>query len=184
MTENQYTKGELAKKILKHLALGGAVIVCTAVPGMAQVLKMFAPKNRYERNKIGRSFRNLKRQKIVKIYVKNDKEVIEITERGKMRLLQYQFEDMKIKRPKPWDGRWRMIMFDIPVKKDRARKLLRLKLNELGFRQYQKSVFVAPFECKKEIDFIAHYLSLEKFIKYIAADYLDGQEILKKSFKL
>ena len=45
-------------------------------------------------------------------------------------------------------------MFDVPEKQRNKRDYLRHLLAFIGFVQYQQSVYVYPFECKKEIDLI------------------------------
>ena len=52
------------------------------------------------------------------------------------------------------DGEWRIVIFDIPEKFKKAREALRMKLKELGFLELQKSVFIFPYECEDEINFI------------------------------
>ena len=90
-----------------------------------------------------------------------------------------------IKRPKKWDKLWRVIIFDIPVEKNEARTALRRKLQEIGFYQIQKSVFVYPYPCEKEIMFIGKFFGVEKFIEIILAKSLGRRESrIKKFFKL
>ena len=65
-----------------------------------------------------------------------------------------------------------MVIFDIPEQHKRARESLRLKLKNLNFYQLQKSVFVFPYHCKNEIEFIAEFFRIKKFITYIEAKVL------------
>lgn len=44
-----------------------------------------------------------------------------------------------------WDGKWRALVFDIPEKRKRERKLLRYELYMTGFRRLQKSVWISPY---------------------------------------
>lgn len=43
-----------------------------------------------------------------------------------------------------WDNKWRILIFDIEEKSRIIRDLLRKKLKELGFAQWQESVYVTP----------------------------------------
>ena len=45
---------------------------------------------------------------------------------------------------RPWDGQWRMILFDVPQKKASARTRLRRSLAERGFGYLQNSVWITP----------------------------------------
>lgn len=60
-----------------------------------------------------------------------------LTDSGKDKALwkRMMFED------EPWDGKWRVVIWDIPEKRRMARDLLRYKLKQLGFSQLQKSIW-------------------------------------------
>jgi len=45
---------------------------------------------------------------------------------------------------KPWDKKWRLVVFDIPEKNRLARDALRKKLKELGFAPLQRSTWISP----------------------------------------
>lgn len=47
---------------------------------------------------------------------------------------------------KPWDGKWRIVVFDITEKEHRLRDYLREKLVSLGFGRLQESVYVTPLD--------------------------------------
>ena len=175
-------KIDITKIILKCLIAGGAVVAILALPGMAPVLKMFTKKD--SKYKLRNTIYNLKRTKMVKMYYKDGKEMIEITEKGKKRLLKYEFDEMKIKKPKKWDGLWRIVIFDIPEKRKKARNAINLKLKELGFHPIQKSTFIFPYECRNEIDFVAEHFFARKYINYIVAKEIDNSEKLMKIFKI
>jgi len=90
---------------------------------------------------------------------------------------------MKIER-KDWDGRWRIVVFDIPEKMRRSRDVLRDKLERLGFYELQKSVFVFPYQCEDEINFIIEYFNLRQYVRTGILEKIDNDLHLKKIFKL
>lgn len=47
---------------------------------------------------------------------------------------------------KPWDNKWRVVIFDINEKKRNQRNNLRFKLVSLGFGMLQKSVYISPLD--------------------------------------
>ena len=175
-------KIDITKIILKCLIAGGAVVAILALPGMAPVLKMFTKKD--SKYKLRNTIYNLKRTKMVKMYYKDGKEMIEITEKGKKRLLKYEFDEMKIKKPKKWDGLWRVVIFDIPEPKKYARNALSRKLKEVGFYPLQKSTFIFPYKCFEEVQFIRKYFDVEKYVSFLVAKEMEGSSILKKHFKI
>ena len=49
-----------------------------------------------------------------------------------------------------WDGRWRMVLFDVPQKRASARVRLRRSLAERGFGYLQNSVWITPDPLRDE----------------------------------
>lgn len=177
----KYNRGEIARVILKSLLVGGAVILVLSSPYAAQIITNYF---KGDRKKFIRSVNNLKRSKYVNSYYKNGQEVIEITEKGRKKSLRYDFEQMKIEKSKHWDGVWRVITYDIPERRKRGRDQFVVKLKELGFFPYQKSIFIFPFDCKEQIDFMKEHLFLGESIHYIEATHIDDEDNLKKEFSL
>ena len=180
----KYSKGEIAKIILKSLLVTAVVVTVVALPGSAQILTLFKPKNKREEYKVTRSLHSLKKNKYVRVYKKNGKDIIEITRKGKRRISSYDYEDIKLQHVKKWDGLWRVVMFDIPERKKRARNAISRKLKELGCHAVQKSVFIYPYDCRKEMDFIAGYLYVRKYIQYMEVKKVDNEGKIKKRFHI
>ena len=44
----------------------------------------------------------------------------------------------------PWDGRWRLVLFDLPAKEETTRSKLRHSLQRQGFGWIQRSVWITP----------------------------------------
>lgn len=179
-----YKRGELAKEILKGLAIGGFIVACFALPGLAQVAVLFKSKDARDRYRVNQAVRGLEKKKWVRIYQKGGKDIVEITEAGKKRVLEYNLDEMKLKIPKKWDGWWRIVMFDIPETKKRARGAISIKIKELGLYPIQKSVFVSPYPCKDEIDFIGEFFNARNHIIYIRAKEIEGVRKLKNHFNI
>ena len=66
---------------------------------------------------------------------------IVLTKEGQKKALKFKIDEIEIKVPAKWDGKWRIVIFDIPEKFKKAREALRRKLKDLGFLELQKSVF-------------------------------------------
>ena len=92
-------------------------------------------------------------------------------------MLKYDFDNISIKNPKI-DGKWRLIIFDIPEQRKRDREGLRRKLIELGFIRLQDSVFASPYPCKDEIDFLANYLNISDFVTLAVIEKIERGEFL------
>lgn len=138
-----------------------------------------------DRNKLVRIVKEFYRDRIVD-YKENKDGVVEIilTKDGRQKALKYQIDEIKIKKPEKWDGKWRMVVFDIPEKKKKAREALRNKLQELGFRELQKSVLIFPYECENEIDFIMEVFEIRPYVRFMRVDSFTNEEQFKIKFKL
>lgn len=174
--DKPYTKGELTKDILKGLAIGGMIVAVFAMPGLAQVLTMFGADNAKDRYRVRRTMQELANKKMIRIYRKEGKDVVEITEKGKKKILGYKFDDIRLERPKKWDGYWRIVIFDIPEKHRVARSALSRKLKEIELYQLQKSVYLCPFNCKDEVDFIGEFFGVRKYIRFLIVKELDVKD--------
>ena len=93
---------------------------------------------------------------------------------------------MKISRPKKWDGLWRLIIFDIPESHKQGRDALNKSLKNLSLYPLQRSVFIYPFQCQNEIDFICDFLDIEQFVDYLIVKDIgkDREEEMKTLFNL
>lgn len=74
------------------------------------------------------------------------------------------------------DGFWRLVIFDIPEKEKRKRELLRQKLKEFDFYMIQKSVFVSPYICEKEIEQLCDILNLRNGVCVVVVKDLGSLE--------
>ncbi|HSA83869.1 MAG TPA: hypothetical protein VLF20_03200 [Patescibacteria group bacterium] len=176
--ENVSTKG-LTKSLLAVL-YGGAVVGLTLVfPNVGILYKTFK-KDQWDearrRGTLRSAIKRLEKQSLVAWGEMDGQTRLVLTEDGKKKVLQFEVENLQLKRPTKWDGLWRIIIFDIPENKKLAREIFRKKLKALEFTQLQKSVFVSRFPCKDEIDFLRHILEIAPFVHYVLAKELSGVE--------
>jgi len=137
---------------------------------------------RFDRARFSSSIYRLKKQKLIRVYIEGKEKYLELTPKGLARLRKYTIDQIEIERPKVWDRQWRIVIFDIPDRKRVFRDILRRKLERLGFILLQESVFIFPFECKREIDYICDYYLIKPYLKYIVADILEGDQDLIEEF--
>ena len=182
---------ELTKDILLYFAMAGAITIAATSPyfllniakGILRNKKYF--KEKLNKRKIARLIERLKRNRLIILNEEDGKFIVELTEKGKRKVKEIQFENMRINKPAVWDGKWRVIIFDIPDKyRKRARDALREKLKELGFCPLQKSVWVLPYPCEKEIQFLCELFDITPFINILIADNIYNDIKLRKYFKL
>jgi len=134
--------------------------------------------------KIKSGLRELNKQKFIKEKENYDGSIlISLTEKGMLRALNVVFRNFD-KRKETWDGKWRMIAFDIPEKYRKGRNTLRYRFKMGGFYELQKSLFVYPYDCQKEVGALVKLLKLEKYVRFILSDFIDNENFLKSKFKV
>ena len=111
-------------------------------------------------------------------------QVVRLTQKGKRELERYQQAVVSITKPKTWDGKFRLIIFDIKEWKRSSRDKLREWLMNLGFVRLQNSVWAYPYDCREIIVLLKANFRLGKEVLYLTADYLENDEWLRKFFGL
>ena len=175
----------IKQKILL-LLLGGIAFGYSYTPQQQwRVLKEVSREwKKIDREKLKKEIRNLYRSKIIKSKENPDGScTIVLTDKGRLKALTYHFEKMRIEGGE-WDGKWRLVVFDIPEKIRGGRRALREKIREMGFHELQKSVWIFPYECKNEIDFIVEFFGLRKYVRFCVLESIDNKLHLKKLFNL
>ena len=121
----------------------------------------------YERKKAKRYFAQfidyLSGKGYIKIKNLEQKQGIILTKKGAEKALKTKLRlEEKKKRS---DGKFQMIIFDIPEKKRYLRDLLRENLQILGYKMLQKSIWVCPHDVLKETEKIIREYSLDQYVK-------------------
>lgn len=173
------------KKKILLLLLGGFTLSLNRSPGkyfyiLSKIRKEWAA---IERKRLKYEIRRLYQSKLISTKSNPDGTLtLVLTKKGKQRALKYDLEKIKIPEQK-WDGRWRIVIFDIPESRRTARDALRTLLKKMGFYELQKSVFIHPYECKNEIDFVVEFFQLNRNVRYGILDSIDNELHLKDIFR-
>ena len=109
---------------------------------------------------------------------------IVLSEAGRKRVLKFDFDRLTLPKPNLWKGKWQVVIYDIPEKLKKGRESFRYKLKELGFYEWQKSVFVYPFECRDQIDFVVEFFDLRPYVRYAELINPTNEAELKLHFNL
>lgn len=162
----------LANEILQHLAGCGMMLVSnfltTPYKG-ASYADLFSLTQNLEKNHL------MKRTK------KNNQEFFILTEKGRSMAALLEF---KATPSHKWDGKWRVIIFDVPERYKRRRDFLREKLQALGFEQLQESVFVFPYPIPKALDWLIEEIGLKINVRYLVVESMNYEKDLLRKFRL
>lgn len=178
--------GSVNKKVLLLLSGGLALSLTRRPDAYFRIVKNITKEwKKINERSLKESIRKLYQSKIIDYKENNDGTVkLILTENGKKRALLYDLDKLKINKPPKWDGLWRMVIFDIPEDRKPARMALASKLKEIGFYPMQKSVFIHPYECKDEIDFIVELFDIAPCVRFLRVKDIDIELDLKNRFHL
>ncbi len=107
-----------------------------------------------------------------------------LTPRGKRWILKYTLEDLEIGKPKEWDNKWRMVIYDVARHKAALRNIFRSTIRRLGFYNVQESVWIYPYACEKEINFLRDYCDMGNDVIYVIAHKIENDAVYKAHFGL
>jgi hypothetical protein len=107
-----------------------------------------------------------------------------LTARGKRWILKYTLKELTIPKPRAWDGKWRMIIYDVARYKASLRNIFRRTLKKLGFYSMQESVWLYPYPCEKEIGFLRRFCGMGEDVIYVIAHKIENDAVYKFHFGL
>jgi|SRR3989344_560826 len=132
------------------------------LPGLKNpVFKKYRQENR--RTKFRKIIYYLKKNNYIKVQNLKGKEAIMLTKKGIDRALKASFKVDGEKQRK--DGKWIMLTFDIPVAHKKARALLRSILHNLGYKIFQQSIWISPFDISEKTEELLQLYSLDQYVR-------------------
>lgn len=185
-------KNEIARIILKGILISGGIAIAATNPRfLTRILPRIFRHAAYKLEKrrrlknFQRSFYYLRSAGMIKVEKRRGQIFVSLTEEGKKTAGRHNFDELKIKKTKKWDKKWRILIFDIPEKHKIKREALRGKLKELGLYKLQDSVWICPYEFKKEMDFLKKffYLNGEEMKAIITSD-IEDDSVARTFFRI
>ncbi len=192
-------KRELKNRIKElpiNLGIGGlALIFSLAGRGAVAVSEILEGPKRGMRRSLKRieetkdfwdyydELKNIKQNSARTILWRLQKKGLVKREEGRYRLTSQGLNIVKVfhkekQRKEFWDGKWRIIMFDIPERKRESRNWLRWQLVSLDYKPLQKSVFIGKQPVAK--DFYEEILirKLDQYLHLMTVSEIDDDEFL------
>ncbi|KKP67925.1 MAG: Repressor in ring oxydation complex/ phenylacetic acid degradation pathway related protein (PaaX) [Candidatus Moranbacteria bacterium GW2011_GWE1_35_17] len=183
-----YKFGPIQKKILLVL-LGGVALGLSSSPRQYYYTfgKISSEWKKIRKDNLHRAISILAREKLVEEKVlPNGLVELTLTKKGRKEagILTLLSGINSFKKPKKWDKKWRIVIFDIPEDDRIFRRILRQHLRALSFFKLQQSVFVSPYPCEKVIADLTCIYSANKYVKIIIAIKIDDEKKIKKHFSI
>lgn len=117
----------------------------------------------------------LKTAHLVEVYGEGKEKFVELTKEGRKRITKYLFQGGKVPVPRLWDGKWRLVIFDIPEDQKATRNVVRQLLYRVGFYQLQKSVYVYPHNCIGMVRYLEETYDLDRYIQFAIVERLETE---------
>ncbi|MEK9185712.1 MAG: CRISPR-associated endonuclease Cas2 [Patescibacteria group bacterium] len=174
-------KADLQKMILATVKLAGMLAVTAVAPNVLGAMYKIGilPHPRQKE-----SILNSRKRLVDKGFLVYKKGLLEITDSGRRFLLRETlFENHKNKKKK-WDGKWRVLIFDIPEKRKHDREQVRRTLVSIGFMRLQKSVWVYPYDCEDLMTLLKADMKIGKDILYMIVEALEYDKPVRSYFGL
>lgn len=180
------TTSKVVDEVIRHLAGASALTVSLALPGMAVALdgplkKLFGTLD--EREKARELRRIVYKMKETGLLVGDYEHGLQLTDKARKRLERINIQDLRAPHVGRWDGRWRIIMYDLPAEHSKGRHELVACLRCYGCFQLQKSAWITPFPCRPDIEAISSYYGVDRFVTYFEAVNLDNEKALLGRFR-
>jgi len=174
--------------ILRTLAVGGVMSVALVAPKTLTLLKKLdrSAANRKDMyRRITQAIVNLENAGMVHTSGERGQRKVILTKKGNTAIGTIYASEYRIPEPVFWDGKWRIIMFDIREKRRKIRLRLRMLLSGAGFVRLQDSVWVHPYPCDEFIGLVrAHLKSGTGEMLSFVAEALESDRRLREYFHL
>ena len=171
--------------VLRTVGVAGILAVTMIAPNIFQAL----PRIMGDKYKFGYRAKTasgrLAKKGLLRFVERGGTSFSPITEKGRRALaLELTADAHKRKRPRRWDKRYRLVMFDVPQYRRSTRDRLRRLMREYGFLRLQNSVWVYPHDCEELISLIKADLRIGKDVLYAVVESIEYDAWIKKHFKL
>lgn len=163
---------------IQTAALLGAVVAIPNLPYALHKLGFLPTKSN------GGTIARARRRLLQQGFLKSEKGLLHLTERGMLALGVVSASQDLGKKAKRWDGRWRVLIFDVPEYRKPVREKIRRTLISTGFLPLQKSVWVYPYDCEDFIVLLKADFRIGKDVLYMIVDELENDKWLRREFNL
>lgn len=181
-------KMALQRNILRFLYAGGVLTTALIAPKLLQLVgpvDRSQPRRKALYARLAQARYRLKQRGLVKEEKRANGVYLVLTSRGEKSVEKILAHEYRIPEPVRWDGRWRVLIFDVKEKRRRIRFTLRQLLSGAGFIRLQDSVWIHPYACDEFVALVrAHLSSGVGELRSLVADALESDRPLREHFGL
>ena len=179
----QVRRTKINNAIIAAVVVGGGIAVTALAPNVLGAIagSRYIKQRRYQ---LKSSLSRLIAAGYLKLIEEGGKKRVRLTSKGETYAALVGEGRLVPKKPRRWDKKWRLLVFDIPEKRRRARNQIRTTLATLGFVRLQDSVWVYPYDCEDLITLLKADLKIGKDVLYVIADKIEYDKPLLARFNL
>jgi len=178
-------KTKINKAVITTLAVTGGLAVALIAPNVLGALGRLGLINpRQKRQGVEKSLSRLIRFGYAALDDSGKGKRVRLTEKGERYAAMLGEGRLVPKKPKRWDKKWRMLIFDIPESRRRVRSQIRASLINMGFYRLQDSVWVYPYDAEDLITLLKADFKIGKDVLYVVADTIEYDLPLRRHFGL
>src|SRR3989344_3868525 len=178
--------GYIKLGLLTAVAASGLILIAATAPNAPAALEKLPSVRRAQlryqyRTVLGR----LAAQGHIVFEKRDGKQYARITESGR-KALAFEQEKAKLNNAKKrrWNGRWRVVIFDVPEKRRQTRDRLRNIMERTGFTRLQDSVWVFPYDCEDFVSLLKAELKIGAAVLYMVVEHIENDKHLRSHFGL
>lgn len=167
----EYTKEELTLEILKIVGAGLLVAAVIAAPNLAVLYRYFKAGKKKDQRKLYYKLYNLSRGG----YVVEERGAYRLTQKGEKKLEEGEVWSLPLPKTTEKERKgWHLVLYDLPAKKEKARQALRARLEELGAKRYQDSVYYHEQDVKPVLAPFAEFYGIRLNVRFLKTEKLEG----------
>ena len=139
----------------------------------------------YTTNSIYKAVSRLEKDGLLKKRIKENKVYLHLTEKGKNAIRAHRKAGWHSRQT--WDEKWRVVIFDVPEKRAKARRYLRSYLKSLGFGKVQRSIWITPYDFGNLINHFSRKMDLSDCIYQMTVEKfrgLNGVEVAQSFWRI
>lgn len=174
---------------LRTLYITGALTTALVAPKMLKLFPILDRGKSRRKELYERADQALYRLRDKKLITFSETEgrrpIARLTKQGRKVIEKIVLRNYTISETALWDGRWRMVIFDIQEKRRRVRQRLYTLLKGAGLFRLQDSVWVHPYPCDEFVALLrAHLASGTGELLYFIVEGLESDRRLREHFNI
>lgn len=175
---------DLQRAALLTVGMAGVIAVMAVAPNTLQLLETTGI-NAKLRYRAKTALGKLKHKGEIEFIERDGKKYARLTKRGEQTFaLMSEKMGLEDAKPRRWDRRYRLIMFDIPERRKGVRDRLRQEMQGSGFLRIQDSAWLYPYDCEEYVALLKANLHIGKDVLYAVVEEIENDAWIRKHFKL